>query len=188
MLSDTPNYMTSFPIQFSFYLAKGMWHNSYYREKILPDWVSADQLWSQMTYASLPSSWQNFADNWGVENDNLYQYVWGTGAGDSGYSVDRINNSPDWVFSPHIMAGFMLKSASRNDIFNQLSWLYQNELCSYEKNSQSMEGGKVKILWRCSVKQPSWRSTQVQSVDYGTTIYGLATVLFGSGWFENYAF
>ena len=51
-----------------------------------------------------------------------------------------------------------------------------------------MDGGRVKILWRCSVKQASWRSTQVQSVDYATTIYGLATNIFASSWFEQYAF
>ena len=32
-------------------------------------------------------------------------------------------------------------------------------------------------------KQTSWRSTQVQSVDFATMIYGLAIEIVGRGWY-----
>jgi len=76
--------------------------------------------------------------------------VWGAGAGPapSGYGVERINGSADLVISAAIMAGFLPAApteAIREEINQQLDWLYTNNVCAYPV----IQGGvtrKVKIV------------------------------------------
>ena len=73
--------------------------NEYYRNRLFRDWMYAD-----LKYWSLALN-QN-SEIWGIP---VYGQVWGAGAGPgpSGYSVERIDGSPDLIISAAIMAGFL---------------------------------------------------------------------------------
>ena len=108
LLSDNPNrFMSSFIPQFCYYLSRGFQQNSYYAGRLLPDWLNAD-----MKYWSLALN--EDAEIWGTP---VYGKVWGAGAGPgpSGYSVERIDGSPDRIISAAIMAGF-LPSATQGEL------------------------------------------------------------------------
>ena len=100
LLSDNPQrFMSSFIPQFCYFLSRGFQENEYYAEQLFPDWLDAD-----MKYWSLALNEQS--EIWG---NQVYGKVWGAGAGPgpSGYSVERIDGSPDLVISAAIMAGFL---------------------------------------------------------------------------------
>ena len=61
----------------------------------------------------------------------------------------------------------------KSTINDQLEWLYSNGVCAYE--TELPDGRKPKILWRCSVRLPDWRSPSVDSIDFSTMILGYAT-------------
>ena len=100
LLSDNPSrFMSSFIPQFCYYLSRGFQVNEYYRNRLFRDWMYAD-----LKYWSLALN-QN-SEIWGIP---VYGQVWGAGAGPgpSGYSVERIDGSPDLIISAAIMAGFL---------------------------------------------------------------------------------
>ena len=100
LLSDNPNrFMSSFIPQFCYFQSRGFQENQYYANQLFPDWLEAD-----MKYWSVALN-EN-SQIWGTP---VYGKVWGAGAGPgpSGYSVERIDGSPDLVISAAIMAGFL---------------------------------------------------------------------------------
>ena len=100
VLSDSPSiFMSSFIPQFCYYLSKGFQNNGYYKNFMLPNWLEADyKFWSLA-----------LNENSQIWGQNVYNKVWGAGAGPgpSGYSVERIDRSPDLIISGAIMAGFL---------------------------------------------------------------------------------
>jgi len=180
LLTDNYNnyFMSSFIPQFNYYLTRGCQTNSF-QLKLLSDWLQADKLfWS----TALPSD----ATIWGTE---VAGRVWGAGAGPapSGYGVERINGSADLVISAAIMAGFLPAAPTeelREEINQQLDWLYTNDVCAYPV----VQGGKTaKILWRCSVRLPNWRSGSVDSIDFSTFVHGYSTNFLPADFYQTYS-
>jgi len=180
LLTDNNNnyFMSSFIPQFNYYLTRGCQTNAF-QLKLLSDWLQADKLfWS----TALPGD----ATIWGAE---VAGRVWGAGAGPapSGYGVERINGSADLVISAAIMAGFLPAAPTeelREEINQQLDWLYTNDVCAYPVT----QGGKTaKILWRCSVRLPNWRSGSVDSIDFSTFVHGYSTNFLPANFYQTYS-
>ena len=116
--------------------------------------------------------------------DNLSPtYSWGHGAGVSigGYNADKINNNPDKIVSPHIIAGFLpINNAGKNDLLDQLN---------NQKGVYSLPDDPTKkILWRYSLADTSWEGNSVQGIDYSTFLFGLASLpeYLGTNFFSTY--
>merc|ERR1719348_1887981 len=179
LLTDNPNiFMSSFIPQFNYFLARGYQQNTFY-SSMASAWLAAD-----MKYWSLavgPGS-----TIWGAD---VQGKVWGAGAGPapSGYGVERINGSTDLVISAAIMAGFLPAAPTkelREEINQQLDWLYTNDVCAYPVT----QGGKTaKILWRCSVRLPNWRSGSVDSIDFSTFVHGYSTNFLPANFYQTYS-
>lgn len=180
LLTDNPNtFMSSFIPQFCWFLSRGFHTNEYYSNILYPSWLLADmKFWS---LALTPSD-----EVWGHK---IYGKIWGCGAGDSpsGYHVERIDGSDQLVFSAAIMAGFLgaANDTLREQINTQLSWLYENNICAYQKKLP--DGTRPKILWRCSAKQPNWRANGVDSIDFSTMVLGYATNFVSKSFYATYA-
>merc|ERR1712107_165058 len=101
--------------------------------------------------------------------------------------VERINGSADLVISAAIMAGFLPAApteAIREEINQQLDWLYTNNVCAYPV----IQGGvTAKILWRCSVRLPDWRSPNVDSIDFSTFVHGYSTNFLPADFYKTYS-
>lgn len=184
VLSDNPSrYMSSFIPQFCFFLCRGFHSNRYYSRTLLPAWLKADQSY----FSSMVNSSSRV---WGVP---VQGRVFGAGAGQcpSGYCVDRIAETPDkLVFSTAIMAGFLSAAPSPSDpvhlgIVRQLTWLYEHDVCVY--NKQLGAHGVVKVMWRCSLAEPEWRAPAADSIDYSTFVLGYALRFLPPGWYSTYA-
>jgi len=180
LLTDNYNnyFMSSFIPQFNYYLTRGCQTNPF-QLQLISDWMQADKLfWS----TALPSD----ATIWGSQ---VAGKVWGAGAGPapSGYGVERINGSADLVISAAIMAGFLPAApteAIREEINQQLDWLYTNNVCAYPV----IQGGVTrKILWRCSVRLPDWRSPNVDSIDFSTFVHGYSTNFLPADFYKTYS-
>lgn len=177
VLSDSNSrFMSSFIPQFCYYLSRGFRENEYYKDEMLINWLNAD-----LKYWSL--ALDESSQIWGQP---VYGKVWGAGAGPgpSGYSVERIDGSPDLIISAAIMAGFLPVANNRESINNQLEWMYTNEVCAYE--TELPDGRKPKILWRCSVRLPDWRAPSVDSIDFSTMILGYATNFLPEFFYNTY--
>ena len=179
LLTDQPNkFMSSFIPQFCNYLSKGYQMNNFYTKTMFPVWLQADQLY-----------WFKEIDEnstvWGV---SVQGKLFGAGAGPgiSGYSVERINGSQNLIVSAAIMAGFLPagNSTERKQINKQLKWLYQQNVCSYPIE---VNGETIKILWRCSIREPEWYCPSVDSIDYSTFTLGYATNFLPSNFFIKWA-
>ena len=103
------------------------------------------------------------------------------------YGVERIGVPGDLVFSAAIMAGFLAgaSDAERANINAQLQWLRDNGVCAYNVTLPS--GDAASVAWRCSVKQPSWRATTADSIDFSTYVLGLSTNYVGADFFAAHA-
>jgi len=180
LLTDYPTiFMSSFIPQFNFYLARGYQNNQYYKE-LNTRWLKADKLW-----------WSNIITKsstiWGTK---VHNRVWGAGAGPcpTGYCVDKIKTSEDLIVSAAIMAGFLPNTDTeelRQEINNQLEWLYKNDVCSYPVPLGN--GTTYKVLWRCSVKKQSWRCPSIDSIDFSTSILGYASNFLPTNFYNDYA-
>ncbi len=166
LLTDSPgNYLSNFVIQFPYYLCHFFTINPGYLG-FLKNAMLADRLW------------------WADET-TAPSYVWGTGAGasgfsGSGYNADNFKYNPGKVCSPHVLAGFSpVDSTVAADIDN----LWTNEVGVY-----TVPGGTKKFLWRFSVNQPDWRADDVQGVDSSTLIFGLAAhqSVLGTDFFQTF--
>lgn len=165
VLTDSPgNFLSNFVVQFPYYLCHHFTVHQDYLD-FLKNAMRADRLWWAETTAPA--------------------YVWGTGAGatgflDSGYHADNFNSNPGTVCSPHIIAGFSpVDSTVADDIIN----LWTNNLGVYQA-----PGSTKKFLWRFSVGEPEWRALDVQGVDLSTLIFGLAALpsVLGKEFFEDF--
>jgi hypothetical protein len=99
-------------------------------------------------------------------------YEWGMSAGSGitkGYMVDAINDNVDTIVSPHALAGFIpVYAKAKTDLIN----LYKNNKGVYKLPADT----SLKILWRYSPANPSWKATIVQGVDFATFLFGLAAL------------
>ena len=185
LLSDQPSPVSSFIPLFNYFQAKGFQLSRYYSSTLLPNWAAADELF-----------WNSSALNQNslIRGRSVLGHLWGSGAGPDyshQYIVDKIDESGSNKFaSAAIMAGFLcVKDASRRSRINsQLRWLWDNEVCTYNKtigtgSSQTM----AKILWRCSADVSSYDRWWVTSIDYSTFWLGYALNFLPSGFYSQYA-
>jgi hypothetical protein len=150
LLTDHPlHYLSSFTIQFAYYLCSDVNSNSEYVH-YFKNAQLADQLWFNLQMGSRV-------------------HYWGNGAGEalnSTYAANSITNNKDLIVSPHIIAGF-LAEAPQN--VSDLVALYNDKTCLYEKSG-------FEFLWRCSLSQPSQRLNRLQAIDFSTMFLGLSTL------------
>ncbi|MBN1466481.1 T9SS type A sorting domain-containing protein [candidate division KSB1 bacterium] len=166
LLADSPGqYLSNFVIQFPMYLCSHFTSRQDYRQ-FLKNAMHVDRQW-----------WS--------DNTNAPLYVWGTGAGasgfvGSGYHADNFRENPGHVCSPHVLAGFAPVDST---VFNDVLELWNNNVGVY-----SVPGSTKKFLWRFSVQDLSWRAADVQGVDISTLLFGLAThpALLGKEFFAKY--
>eukprot|EP00040_Diaphanoeca_grandis_P043704 m.10021 g.10021 ORF g.10021 m.10021 type:complete len:430 (-) comp8069_c0_seq1:68-1357(-) len=181
LLTDNNNtFMSSFIPQFCYYLSKEFHDSSYFSGKMLPQWLNADQkFWS----LALDEN----AHVWGKPVKGKV-FGCGAGPGPSGYHVERINKSENLVVSAAIMAGFLpiATTEQKQTINAQLEWLYQNKVCAYELAVVD-PAETINMLWRCSIKQPSWRARSMDSIDISTLVLGLATNHLPPSFYSTYA-
>ena len=178
LLTDHPeHFLSSFIPQLCYFMSKSFQLNDFYSNQIFPAWLRADKLFYSL---NIPQN----ATVWGVP---VAGKVFGTGAGPgiSGYSVDRIDQSPDLIFSAAIMAGFLpaANETEFEEIKEQLEWMYENDACAYPLN---FEGNPMKILWCCSVNESEWRCPSVDSIDYSSFTLGYALNFLSKDFFIKY--
>jgi hypothetical protein len=165
LMSGGTNYaQPSFHVQFAYYYCNYFMNNEVY-----------------MTYFKN----QAIGDRAWWKNTTAQQTAWGNGAGEipgGGYSADAINNNPNRIVSPHIIAGFSPVDAN---VKNDLVALYNNGTGSAV---YKIPGTNTEFLWRYMYNSPSLRGAYVQSVDFSTMLYGLAALpeYLGTGFFEKY--
>lgn len=140
---------------------------------------NADRAWFQNT---------DTADN----TITIEPYEWAMSAGsginpDTGdlsqghYSVDKINDNPYVIVSPHTIAAYMpINQSSKDDILS----LYNNNKGVYELPWNTSK----KLVWRYSIKEPTWLAPKIQGVDFAPFVFGIATLLeyCGPDFFKTY--
>lgn len=152
VLTDNPNnFLSSFTHQFNHYLCH---------------------------YFTTSSAYQNFfrnaqlADSTWWSHQNLNSYEWGHGAGSSfssAYHADAINNNPDTIVSPHIIAGFIpVNPGSKTDLIS----LWNAGIAQYELPGFNSDT----ILWRYSKTSPAWNANEIIGIDYSSMLFGLASL------------
>lgn len=200
LTDNNRTFMSSFIPQFCFFLSRGFSTNQYYSTTLFPAWLGADQKFWEL---AIPAG----AEVWGKPVSGRV-FGAGAGAGPRGYSVERIDGSPDLVVSAAIMAGFLPAATprQRTAINAQLQWLYKNDVCVYPVTAgtpgtpDGSSGSVVapgrsarevppapKLLWRCSVAQPQWRAPLADSIDLSTLVLGYASNFLPSGFYAKYA-
>ncbi len=164
-LSDG-GYLSCFIPQFCYYFVNFFKNDTKYMS-YFNNWLNADKL---------------FAINDGAPNS----YEWGLGAGEipgGGYSADKINDNPNKIVSPHIIAGFSpIYSNTKSDLLS----LYNNgngvSIYSLPSNTSK------KVLWRYKRIDTAARASYIQAIDYSTMLFGLASLSenLGINWFPSY--
>jgi hypothetical protein len=157
VLTDHPGaFLPSFVIQFAYYLCHPFTTSDRYRTFML-NAALADRAW-----------WR--------QGRGTRDYEWGLGAGSArsvGYHADAINNDPDQIVSPHIVAGFLPVDS------NGMGDLYMHFIDGTGA-VRSLDGVRGSLLWRYSVADPLWVPEDVQGIDYSSMMLGLATSVLGS--------
>ncbi len=100
-----------------------------------------------------------------------------------GYSADKINDNPNKIVSPHIIAGFSpIYSNAKADLLS----LYNNGNGS-SVYSLPTDTSK-KVLWRYKRIDAAGRASYIQAIDYSTMLFGLASLPenLGANWFSTY--
>ena len=163
VLTDRPGaFLSSFVIQVAYYLCHPFTTNDRYRT-FLRSAQRADRAWWQQSTAAR-------------------DHEWGLGAGSArsvGYHADAIQDNPDQIVSPHIVAGFLPVDS------NGMSDLRQHG-ATMSRAVRSIDGVRGNLLWRYSVSDPSWVATEIQGIDYSFMMLGLATYMFGSSFLEQH--
>lgn len=158
LLTDRPGgFLSSFVIQFAYYLCHPFTVSEGYRA-FLRSAALADRAWWGQT--GLASS-----------------HEWGLGAGSArsvGYHADAINDNPDRLVSPHVIAGFLPVD---DDATSDLAW----HLAATTGAVRAIAGVEGPILWRYSVSDPSWWPAEIQGIDYASLMLGLAGSVLGGG-------
>lgn len=164
VLSDNySSFLSSFVHQFNYYLCNYFTRNPAYLKYFK---------YSQMA----DSAWWNTIEN------NLFEWGLGAGSAISGaYHADAINNNPDTIFSPHIIAGYIpINSNSKNDIINLWNSGHGKYTLPTVNNNQ--------ILWRYSLSDTSWFPNEIIGIDHSTMLFGLSTLpeYLGNNFFPLY--
>jgi hypothetical protein len=154
-------FLSSFVIQFAYYLCHPFTTSERYRS-FMRNADFADRVW-----------WRHSAQ--------ARDYEWGLGAGSARsvpYHADAIDDDPDGVVSPHVVAGFLpVDSAGIRDLREHYS--------SMSGAVRSIVGLNGSVLWRYSVSDPSWGPEEIQGIDYSSMMLGLAAYLWGSSFIEQ---
>ena len=164
-LSDG-GYLSSFIPQFCYYFVNTFKNDANYMS-YFNNWLNADKLFS-------------------INNGAPNNYEWGLGAGEipgGGYSADKINDNPNKIVSPHIIAGFSpIYSNAKSDLLS----LYNNGngVSIYSLPSNTAK----KVLWRYKRNDTAARASYIQAIDYSTMLFGLASLPenLGVNWFSTY--
>ena len=164
-LSDG-GYLSSFISQFCYYFVNMLKKDTNYMS-YFNNWLNADKL---------------YATNNGAPNS----FEWGLGAGEipgGGYSADKINDNPNKIVSPHIIAGFSpIYTNTKSDLLS----LYNNgngaSIYSLPSNTAK------KVLWRYKRNDTGARAYYIQAIDYSTMLFGLASLPenLGVNWFSTF--
>lgn len=163
VLTDQPGaFLSSFVIQFAYYLCH--------------PFTTGDRYQAFMRNAAL-------ADRaWWEEATGARDYQWGLGAGSApsvGYRADAINNDPDQIVSPHIVAGFFPVDST---VIRDLDMHFVDVTGAV----RAMDGVRGSLLWRYSVASPQWAPEDIQGIDYSTMMLGLATSVLGSSFIAEH--
>ena len=152
LTDNRSSFLPSFTHQFNYFLCH------YFTTS--DDYISA----LENAYKADSSWWSNTTDN--------ETFEWGLGAGSAystGYHADAINNNPDKIVSPHIVAGFIpVNAKGRND----LTKMWESDTGIYTLPTADNES----VLWRYSLKYPSWEAKEIIGIDYSTMLFGLASL------------
>ncbi|MDH3571453.1 MAG: hypothetical protein OER89_14885, partial [Gemmatimonadota bacterium] len=163
VLTDRPGaFLSSFVIQVAYYLCHPFTTGERYRA-FMRSAQRADRAWWQQSTAAL-------------------DYEWGLGAGSGrtmAYHADAINNNPDHIVSPHIVAGFLPVDS------NGMSDLRRHD-AAMSRALRSIDGVNGNLLWRYSVSDPSWIAGEIQGIDYSSMMLGLVTHIVGSSFLEEH--
>jgi hypothetical protein len=163
VLTNRPGaFLSSFVIQFAYFLCHPFTASERYRA-FLRNAALADRAWWRQSGLASP-------------------HEWGLGAGSArpvGYHADAINDNPDRVVSPHVVAGFL---AADSGALGDLEWHH----ATVTRAVRSMAGVSGPLLWRYSVADPSWIPAEIQGIDYSSLMLGLATSVLGSGFIAEH--
>ena len=166
LLTDSPTgdyFLSDFTIQFPYYYVNWATCNRTYRG-YMRNAMRADRLYYDSISASFPALQPN---EWGL----------GAGSNDGGYHADAINNHPQSIVSPHIVAGFLpINRRSLRDLRTMLT---------QDKGNYTLPDG-TPFIWRYSLENPDWRANDVQGIDYSTMLYGLSHIFLGRNFFRTY--
>ncbi len=163
LLTDNPNYyLSSFVIQFTYYLCNDFSTNEDYIY-YMSNARQADSLW------------------WSLET-NIENFEWGLGAGSTisfGYHADAIESNLDYMVSPHIIGGFI--PVYEEGKINLID-LYESNTGVYNSDFTDT------ILWRYNIFDDLLQVQDISGVDYSTMLFGLATLneYLGSDFFSLY--
>merc|ERR1712087_425964 len=171
---------------FCWYSIRAFRSNTFYTQMMM-NWVLAEKAyWSDLDgrYASMFT--------WGVD---VTGKVYGSAAGDcpqSAYCVSSVRNtqSNDDTWSAAIMSGFLgpiPPGSLRDEIAQEVEWLYEQNVCAYEKSYQ--DGTTSKVLWRCSVNPSysNWHANRPTGVDFSTMVFGYASLFLRPDFWDLYS-
>jgi hypothetical protein len=163
VLTDRPGaFLSSFVIQFAYYLCHPFTTSERYRT-FMRNAQLADRAWWRQSIEAM-------------------DHEWGLGAGSArsvSYHADAINDNPDRIASPHIVAGFLpVDSNGMSDL--------RTHSTTMSRAVRSIDGVSGNLLWRYSVSDPFWVAEEVQGIDYSSMMLGLATYIFGSSFLEEH--
>jgi hypothetical protein len=163
VLTDRPGaFLSSFVIQFAYYLCHPFTTSERYRD-FLQNAQRADRAWWQQSAAAM-------------------DHEWGLGAGSApsvGYHADAINDNPNQIVSPHIVAGFIPVDATGMSDLSQ-------HIAVTSRAVRSMTGVSGTLLWRYSVSDPSWVPQEIQGIDYSTMMLGVATQMLSASFLQQH--
>ncbi len=155
-------FLSSFVIQSPYYLCHPFTTSERYRA-FLRNAQRADRTWWRQSTAAM-------------------HHEWGLGAGSArsvGYHADAINDNPDQIVSPHIVAGFLpVDTSGMSDL--------REHIAAMSRAVRSIDRLDGSLLWRYSVSDPSWVAEEIQGIDYSFMMLGLAAYIFGSSFIEEH--
>jgi hypothetical protein len=142
VLTDRPGFfLSSFVSQFVYYLCHPFTTSEAYRAYLRSAQRADRAWWRQLVAAG--------------------EHEWGLGAGAARsvpYHADAIDDNPDNIVSPHIVAGFLPVDTSG---LGDLQW----HVATMSRAVRSLPGVSGIILWRYSVSDPAWTPDQLQGID-----------------------
>lgn len=164
-LSDGQHWLSSFIPQFCYYLCNYYKNNTAY-----------------MNYFANTKE----SDKLHCQNIGFSVSEWGLGAGEipgGGYSADAVENNPNQIISPHIIAGFIpVYTQSKAALLS----LYNNGTGSavYDLVSDPSK----KVLWRYRKNNTALRASYIQAIDFSSMLFGLASLpeYLGNNWFNTF--